>query len=158
MNGLDIALAIILAIGLIGGFQKGFIKSISGFIGIGIAIWIGFNFSNLLESFIDQQEFVPDTMVKIVSLILTIVLVVIAIKILSKILHEVVHTVGLGIFNRLGGAVFGLLINVISLSALIYYTTPILTKLVDEKLWNESQIIPYLTMIVDFMKINLFSN
>ena len=154
MNGLDIALAIILAIGLIGGFQKGFIKSISGFVGIGIAIWIGFNFSNLLESFIDQQAFIPDALVKIVSLILTIVLVVVAIKILSKILHSVVHTVGLGIFNRIGGAVFGLLINLLALSAIIYYTAPILTKLTDEKLWNESQIIPYLMIIADFMKVN----
>lgn len=156
MNGLDIALAIILAIGLIGGFQKGFIKSISGFIGIGIAIWIGFNFSNLLEGFVTEQDFIPETLVKIVSLILTIVLVVVAIKILSKILHTVVHTVGLGIFNRLGGALFGFLINLLVLSAIIYYTFPFISKIGEEKMWNESQIVPFLNIISEYMKINLF--
>ncbi len=156
MNGLDIILSIILGIGLIAGFQKGFIKSISGFLGIGLAIWIGFNFSNLLESFVSQQEFIPEALVKIVSLILTIVLIVLAIKIISKIFHEVIHGVGLGFFNRLGGAVFGLLLHIIMLSAVIYYTYPFLIKLIDEKLWNESYVVPYLLMIVEYMKISLF--
>lgn len=156
MNGLDIVLSIILTVGLIIGFQKGFIKSISGFIGIGLAIWIGFNFSNLLESFVDQQEFIPDMLVKIVSLILTILLIILAIKILSKILHEVVHGVGLGFFNRLGGAVFGFLLYLLALSALIYYTQPFLLKMFDEKTWAESRLIPYLELIAQYMKMNLF--
>src|SRR5690606_21598862 len=105
MNGLDIVLSIILAAGIIGGFQKGFIKSVSGLLGIGLAIWVGFNFSNLLEGFVAQQELIPEEMVRIVSLLLTILLIILVIKILSKILHEAVHTVGLGFFNRLGGAI-----------------------------------------------------
>lgn len=156
MNGLDIALAIILVIGLAGGFQKGFIKSISGFIGIGLAIWIGFNFSNLLEGFVTEQAFIPDALVKIVSLILTIILVVLAIKILSKILHTVVHTVGLGIFNRLGGAIFGLLINILALSAIIYYTYPFISKIGEPQLWEQSQITPYLLEIAELLKVNFF--
>ncbi|SMC50765.1 CvpA family protein [Moheibacter sediminis] len=156
MNGLDIALAIILVIGLAGGFQKGFIKSLSGFIGIGIAIWIGFNFSNLLEAFVIEQDFIPGALVKIVSLILTIVLVVIAIKIISKILHEVVHGVGLGIFNRLGGAVFGFLINLLVLSAIIYYTYPFISKIGEPEIWEQSQLTPYLLEIAELLKINFF--
>lgn len=156
MNGLDIAFAIILAIGLAGGFQKGFIKSISGFIGIGIAIWIGFNFSNLLEGFINQQEFIPDALVKTVSLILTIVLVVVAIKIISKILHHFVHGVGLGIFNRLGGAIFGFLINLLVLSAIIYYTYPFVSKIGEPQLWEKSQIVPCLLSIAELLKVNFF--
>lgn len=156
MNGLDIALAIILIIGLIGGFQKGLIKSISGFIGIGLAIWIGFNFSNLLEGFVTEQEFIPDTLVKIASLILTIVLVVVVIKILSKILHTVVHTVGLGFFNRLGGAIFGFLINLLALSAIIYYTYPFISKIGKPEVWEQSQLTPYLLEITELLKINFF--
>jgi len=156
VNGIDIALAIILAIGIIGGFQKGFIKSISGFIGIALAIWVGLNFSNLLESFIDQQEFIPDALVKILSLLLTIILVVLVIKILSKILHGIVHTIGLGFFNRLGGAIFGLLINLVALSALIFYTYPFISKIGDSEIWEQSQIIPYLLEISKLLKSNFF--
>lgn len=152
MNGLDIVFIIILIIGLFGGFQKGFIKSVSGFIGIGIAIWIGFNFSGLLEGFVNKQEIIPDALVKIVSLILTIVLVIVAMTILSKVLHQIVHGVGLGIFNRLGGAIFGFLINLLILSALIYYTFPLISKIGEARLWEQSQIIPYLLETAEFLK------
>jgi len=154
MNGLDIVLSIILAAGLIGGFQKGFIRSVSGLLGIGLAIWVGFNFSNLLEDFVARQELIPEEFVRIVSLILTIVLVILAIKILSKILHEAVHTVGLGFFNRLGGAVSGFLLHLLVLSALVYYLYPFLKKIPDESMWDESRVVPYLRIVAGVMKIS----
>lgn len=156
MNAIDIVLSVLLLIGVVGGFSKGFIKSVSGFIGIVLAIWIGFNFSNLLEGFVSQQAFIPTTLVKIASLILTIILIIIAIKIISKILHEVVHGVGLGFLNRIGGAVFGLLINLITLSAIIYYILPLINKVLDPEILAQSQLIPYLLQIAEFMKLNIF--
>lgn len=154
MNGLDIVLSIILAIGLIGGFQRGLIKSISGLFGIGLAIWVGFNFSNLLEEFVAQQDIVPEQLIRIVSLLLTIFLVIVVIKFLAKILHQAVHTVGLGFFNRLGGALCGLLLNLIALSSLVYFLNPFLLETVDDGLRDESQILPYLTKFAEFMKIS----
>lgn len=154
MNVLDIVLSIILAIGLIGGFQRGLIKSISGLFGIGLAIWIGFNFSNLLDEFVAEQDIVPEQLVRIVSLLLTIFLVVMVIKFLAKILHQAVHTVGLGFFNRLGGAISGFLLNLVALSSLVYFLNPFLLETIDESLWNESQILPYLTKVSEFMKIS----
>lgn len=154
MNGLDIVLSIILAAGLIRGFQKGFIRSVSGLLAIGLAIWIGFNFSNLLEDFVARQELIPKEFVRILSLILTIALVILAIKILSKILHEAVHTVGLGFFNRLGGAFSGFLLHLLVLSLLVYYLYPFLKKIPDESMWDESRLVPYLRIVAGVMKIS----
>ena len=103
MSGLDIFVLIVLGVGAISGFQRGLIKSFAGFVGIGLAIWAGLNFSTLLENFVDQQEAIPDNLVKIVSLLATIGLVYLGIKLVSKIVHTTVHTIGLGFFNRLGG-------------------------------------------------------
>ncbi len=154
MNRIDLVLAIILIIGFISGFRKGLIQSASGFIGIGLAIWMGFNFSAFLEGFVAQQEFIPRTWIKIVSLLLTIGLIILAVKLLSKIVHQVVHGVGLGFFNRLGGAVFGFLLYILVLSAIYYYTPSFLLEMIDAETWEKSQILPYLTITAEYMKIS----
>src|SRR5690625_5638243 len=75
MNWLDLIVIGSIGIGLLLGFRRGFIKSITGFIGIGIAIWFGFNFSNLLETYVAQYEIGNESVVRLISLILTIFLV-----------------------------------------------------------------------------------
>src|SRR5690606_20015163 len=116
MNYLDLALAIILASGAIWGFRKGFIKAVLGFLAIGLAIWAGIKFSGLLEKFLSDLELIPIEAIHVSSLIITILLIYLAIRVVAKILHQITHTIGLGIFNRLGGAVFGLLLNILMLS------------------------------------------
>ena len=136
--------------------RKGFIKSFAGFIGIGISIWVGLNFSEFLEGFVTEYDAIPESYVKIVAMIVTIILVFIALKLISKALHTVVHTVGLGLINRLGGAVFSLILNVLVLSAVFYYIGPFLSKLVEEETLNASLSIPYLHEVAEFLKLNLF--
>lgn len=156
MNGIDAFVLLILGIGIFTGFRRGFIKSFAGFVGIGIAIWAGLNFSNLMEGFVAQYEAVPESVIKIVALILTIVLVFIALKIISRVIHTVVHTVGLGLINRLGGAVFSFILNAMVLSAIFYYFEPFLKEILEEETFLSSQTLPYLHDVTEFLKINLF--
>lgn len=156
MNGIDAFVILILGIGIFSGFRRGFIKSFAGFIGIGISIWVGLNFSGLLEGFVSQYEAVPESTVKIVALLVTILLVFLALKIISKALHTVVHTVGLGFLNRLGGAVFSFVLNAMILSAIFYYLDPFLKELISEETILSSQTLPYLQDMTEFLKMNLF--
>lgn len=155
MNNFDLILILVLIIGLINGFFTGFIKTISGFVGIGIAIWVGINFSNLLEVYLVQQEILPQSIVRFTAFILTIILVIVAIKLLAKVLHTVVHTIGLGIFNRIAGAFTGVALYALSLSAFLYYLFPILSKMVEPETIESSQILPYLLEFVEMLKITL---
>lgn len=160
MNYLDWFFIFILGSGIIWGYQKGFIKAILGFLAIGIAIWIGFKFSGITESFIQNIESIPTGLISILSLVVTIILIYFAIKIIGKILHGITHTIGLGIFNRLGGTLFGLLINILSLSALIYYVLPFFSTFIESELISQSKILPYLNEVVELFKTNfhLFQN
>lgn len=142
--------------GAISGYQRGLIKSFAGFIGIGLAIWAGLNFSTLLENFVDQQEAIPDNLVKIVALLATIGLVYLGIKLVSKIIHSTVHTIGLGVFNRLGGAVFSVLLSAIALCALVYYLFPFFDWGSDSDAVKTSKTLPYLMEMADFLKSILF--
>lgn len=160
MNYIDWFFVFILASGIILGYQKGLIKAILGFLAIGVAIWIGFKFSGITESFVKNIESIPSELIYFISLIVTIVLIYFAVKLVGKILHGITHTIGLGIFNRLGGAVFGMLLNVLMLSALIYYILPFFGTLVDPETISGSKILPYLNEVVTLFKENfhLFSD
>ncbi|HLV23919.1 MAG TPA: CvpA family protein [Moheibacter sp.] len=154
MNYLDWFFIFILGSGIIWGYQKGFIKAILGFLAIGIALWIGFKFSGITESFVRDIESIPAGLVYILSLVVTIILIYFAIKIIGKILHGITHTIGLGIFNRLGGAIFGVLLNVLMLSALIYYVLPFFDVLFDQEIISESKILPHLQEVIVLFKTN----
>ncbi len=160
MNYLDLILLIILCSGAIWGFRKGLIKAVLGFLAIGLAIWAGIKFSGLLEIFLSDLELIPVEFIHIASLIVTILLVYLAINVVAKILHGITHTIGLGIFNRLGGAIFGLLLNVLMLSTLIYYILPFFSHFDESQTISQSKILPYLNEIITLVKSNfhLFSD
>lgn len=160
MNYLDWFFLFVLGSGMVWGYQNGLIKSILGFLGIGIAIWIGFKFSNITEEFVSEIDAIPHELISVVSLIFTIVLIYFAVKLIAKILHSVTHTIGLGIFNRLGGVLFGLLLNAVMLSSLVYYVLPILGSLIDPEIVSQSKILPHLREIIELFKVNfhLFSD
>lgn len=156
MNGIDIAILIFLGLGVFFGFQRGFIRSLAGFLGIGLAIWAGLNFSNFLEGFVDQQEFVPESLVKMVALLATVGLVYLGIKVVSKVLHSTIHTFGLGFFNRIGGAIFGFLLYSLSICAFFYFLMPFFESVMDKETLNNSRILPYLIEMVEVLKISFF--
>lgn len=155
MNWLDATLVGFLVLGFLLGFRKGFIRSFSGFIGMGLAIWAGINFSNLLDTYVAQYDAIPDSLVSIVSLLVMIFLVYLSLKIVAKILHSVVHTVGLGLLNRLGGALFGGLINLLLVTAFVYYFEPYLPWLVEQESIDQSQCIPHTQALANFLKISM---
>lgn len=156
MNTLDIVFALILGYGLISGFVNGFIKSIANFVGIGLAIWIGINFSNLLEFYIVQQDFIPEDFVKIIAFIVTILLVILGVKLVAKILHSIVHTIGLGFFNRLLGAIFGVLLYALGIAATSYYLLPFFSDALNPNTINNSILLDPMLEVVELLKISLF--
>jgi membrane protein required for colicin V production len=156
MNYLDLFFGIVLLAGAVWGFQKGFIKAILGFLGIGLAIWGGIKFSGFAQKVLSDLELIPEKFIHIVSFLITILLIYLAIRVVAKIIHSVAHTVGLGIFNRLGGALFGVLLNILMLSALIFYVLPFVSGLEFSETIKQSRILPYLNQIIELFKSNFY--
>ena len=156
MNYLDLFLGIVLLAGAVWGFQKGFIKAILGFLGIGLAIWGGIKFSGFAQKFLSDLELIPENFIHIVSFLITILLIYLAIRVVAKIIHSVAHTVGLGIFNRLGGALFGILLNILMLSALIFYVLPFVSGLGFSETIQQSRFLPYLNQVIELFKSNFY--
>src|SRR5690606_11545215 len=116
--------------------------------------WGGIKFSGFAQKFLSDLELIPENFIHIVSFLITILLIDLAIRVVAKIIHSVAHTVGLGIFNRLGGALSGILLNILMLSALIFYVLPFVSGLGFSETIQQSRFLPYLNQVIELFKAN----
>lgn len=151
MNLLDGIIIIAAVLGAFWGFRNGFIKAFLGFVAIGAAVWAGFKFSGLLEKTVADSNLVSEEWIPFASIIFTVILVYAGIKLIAKIFTGLVKAVGLGLFNRLGGAVFGLMINMLLLSAILSYLLPF----TGAETAAESRFFPLLSELAEIMGANI---
>jgi membrane protein required for colicin V production len=120
MNFFDfIILAIVLLFAILG-FRKGFIISLATFAALLLGIWAAVNFSGRLDALLLQYLKPSATWLPILSFSLMFLLVVGVVLLVAKGIEKVVSVIGLGLVNRIGGAILGLVKGVILVSMLIY--------------------------------------
>jgi membrane protein required for colicin V production len=108
MSTLDIILAIFLFYFAYKGFSNGFIISIATLIGLVLGFYAASHFSEFTANWLQHDMGLKSGNIKLIAYIVTFVIVVILIFLLGRFLTGVVKTVGLGIVNRLAGALFGI--------------------------------------------------
>lgn len=151
MNLLDGIITIAAALGAFWGFRNGIIKAFLGFVAIGAAVWAGFKFSGLLEKTVSDSNLVSEEWIPFASIIFTVILVYLVIKLIARIFTGLVKAVGLGLFNRLGGAVFGIMINMLLLSAILSYLIPFMSP----ETATESNFFPLLSELAEMLGANI---
>lgn len=106
MNFLDWLLIAILAFSAIQAFIRGLVRelfSLAGLIcGILLASW---NYSRVADKF--SGVISSPAVANVIGFLLIAVGVMVIAAVLGRIIHASAHAVGLGFFNRLGGAAFG---------------------------------------------------
>ena len=108
MSTLDIILTIFLLYFAIRGFSQGFIISIATLAGLILGFWAASHFSEFTANWLQHDMGLKSGNIKLIAYILTFVIVVVLIFLLGRFLTGVVKTVGLGIVNRLAGAILGI--------------------------------------------------
>jgi membrane protein required for colicin V production len=140
MNPLDWTIAIILAISTVTAFMRGLIRSLVSLIGlvagIAIACWYASQGGAWLVRYIR-----PLALAQIVAFILILAAVYVVAVLIGRLLRGAASAVGLGFFDRLGGAMFGLVRGVLMLAALILPLAPWLPQFSATK---RSILLPYL--------------
>jgi len=121
MTGLDIILCCILGYGVFNGVRKGLFVELASLVSLLLGIYIAIKFSGAVGSFFDGH--LPDDpkTAAIVAFIITFVGVVIGITLLAKFMTKIADFSGLGLVNRIMGAIFGLLRTVLILSVLLTF-------------------------------------
>jgi membrane protein required for colicin V production len=108
MSTLDIILAIFLFYFAFKGFTSGFIISIATLAGLVLGFYAASHFSEFTANWLQKDMGLKSGNIKLIAYIVTFVIVVVLIFLLGRFMTGVVKTAGLGIVNRLAGAVLGI--------------------------------------------------
>jgi membrane protein required for colicin V production len=121
MNYIDIILAILLLIGLVRGFMKGFIFEIAVVGALFLGTYVAFKLSYLLQPLVLKMGDMNPFTVNMVCSILMFTLICVGLFFLAKLFTGLVNMAALGVFNKILGAVFGLLKYAFITSVLLYF-------------------------------------
>jgi len=117
MNWLDIAIMVPLAITAVVGLKMGLIKAILSMVGLVIGVILAGRFYALLA---EQLTFIPQAGVaRIAAFAIILIGVLAAALVLAGLLKWAASMMMLGWVNRLGGAVFGVLLGALTCGALL---------------------------------------
>lgn len=120
MNYLDIILCIPLVWGLYKGFTKGLIIQVASLLALALGIYGAVMFSTLTQELLSSNFQIDNKYVPITAFAITFIGIVIGVHFLGKMIERMINMIALGIFNKLLGAVFGLLKMALLLSALVF--------------------------------------
>lgn len=106
---MDIAIGILLIIGLYQGIKNGLFVEIASIISFILGVFIAIKFSYVVKFFLeDFVNWNPQT-VQITSFVLTLILVVVGVHLLAKIFTKIASFAFLGWINKLAGGVFSVI-------------------------------------------------
>ena len=108
MSTLDVILALFLFYFAFKGFTNGFIISLATLAGLILGFYAASHFSEFTANWLQHDMGLKSGNIKLIAYIVTFVIVVVLIFLLGRFMTGVVKTVGLGIVNRLAGALFGI--------------------------------------------------
>jgi len=120
MNGVDIAILVILAAILLKGLWRGLIRETCALIGLLLGAFLAFRFHALLAESLAQAFKFPLSICVIVSFLAIFLATVLVFAIFGHLLSQAVKLLFLGGFNRVAGGLFGLLEGGILLALVLF--------------------------------------
>lgn len=109
MNVIDIILGVLLLLGFIRGFQKGFIIELAGIVALLAGIFGGLEYGYIAEGYLENWTDWSPSGIEIAGFFIVFIGIVILVSVIAKILTTIVHSIALGLINRIFGAVFGVI-------------------------------------------------
>ena len=128
MQVIDIVLGCLLIYGMVRGFWNGFFIEFTSLISLLLGIYIALKFSSFAQSIISSHVSWSPKKIEIVAFAMTFIAVIVGLSILAKFLTTLSKFAGLGIFNKLAGAFFGLLKTVLLVSVSLHFFHKMNTK------------------------------
>ena len=109
MSIVDIILLICFIPAIISGIRKGFISQVISIVSIIAGVWVSYEFSTQVGTWLGQHIEATDNVLKLISFGVIMIAVFAGLALLGKLLEGLINFVMLGWVNRLLGVVFALL-------------------------------------------------
>lgn len=158
-NGLDYAIFVLLFLSVAVGVARGFVKEVISFIAWVVAFTVAtlysVKFATVFPSVTGQVAgATPIESVSMVAIIISYVVlffgILISASLIKLLVNYLVESSGLGIFNRLFGAVFGLARGCVIVLILMFFLA--FTALSAQALWKDSKLVAVFHPGVKWMK------
>lgn len=118
MNWLDIILILVLAFALVQGLRTGLVRSLIRLAGLVLGLWLAARLypsvGGWLHGFVSNEG-----LANVLGFALVLVAVVIVASIIGSIVGGIISAVGLGLFDRLGGAALSLVVTAIVIGGVL---------------------------------------
>lgn len=137
MNIIDIILAIILVWSLISGLRKGIISQISSLVGLLLGVWLAFKFNDQLS------EWIGVDVEGVAAYVILFAAGVLLAWLCSRISGWILRGVGLGVVDKIGGALLSLVIYslVLSLVLGLFRNINSTTHIVEDRVLEEAVLV-----------------
>lgn len=139
MIWIDYAILGVIAISLVIGLLRGFVKEVFSLLIWIAAIWVGLNYSRAFSVYLLTLIDIPSARLAAAFAILFILTLVLG-SFISYLLGEIVKKTGLTGSDRFAGMIFGIARGMVVISVLVLLGG--LTPLPNDPWWKESKLIP----------------
>jgi membrane protein required for colicin V production len=139
MNVIDIILIIPLVWFAYKGFANGLVLELASILALLLGIYLSVHFS----AFVGTKVGINGQYASLLAFIITFIAVVILVQLLARVIDKAFKLTAVGVLNKIGGILFGILKIALILSILFYIIDKIDTKklIVSDKNRNESKLI-----------------
>ena len=152
MNYLDIIIAIILFVFGWKGFRKGLIIEVVTLLAFGVGIYGAMHFSDFTAAHLQDVMEINPKHLNTVAFVLTFILLVIIVNLIGKAVTNLVRAMNLGLFNKLGGLVFGVAKGVLLCSILVMVLNNFkLMEVLKPEVREQSKLYPYIEETVPYV-------
>lgn len=141
MSKVDIVLVIILIIGAISGYKKGFLSELFTLLGIILGVLAGFKLMGEAMLFLDERYDINEKVLPYVAFTVVFLVVVVGMVLLGKFFKSSLEKTVLGSADKLAGSLLGILKTGFMLSVLLWLSSS-LAVYVPDHLTEDSWLYP----------------
>lgn len=145
MNFLDVIIAVPLVYGAYKGFQKGLLFEVAMIIGLILGVYLGFKFSGLAYELLQKVTDDEGHLLHYISFLIVFGVILVIFIFYAKLMEAVLKIASLNVFNKIAGAVLGVLKFALAVSVIFWLLKPLEGSWnpIPEKSRKESVLYPY---------------
>lgn len=139
---IDFIFVILLVLAVIKGLRKGLIVAIFSIIAFIIGLAAAAKFSAIVAGYVQRTTEVPNQWLPVISFLLVFIVVVVLVNLGGKLIEKTFEMAFLGWANRLGGALFYMILYTIIFSVLLFYAERV--HFFKQESFDKSVVYPYI--------------
>jgi membrane protein required for colicin V production len=153
MNFFDAIICVPLIYGAYAGFQKGLLFEVAMILGLIIGVYLGFKCSDLVYGFLAKLVDASPTLLHVISFLLVLASILLIFIFYARLMEAVLKVTSLNFFNKISGAILGVVKFAVAVSVLFWLIKPFEGKVdvIPEKSRKESLLYPYILSTSSFI-------